>query len=127
MKTAAVLRHDPDLLGGMAQARASRAVRACQAQVLELPRGPWGAEPAQFDRSGLGLLMLSGVLCRRVGQSECYGAELIGPGDLMRPWDRVGEWSSIPVESSWLVLQPARLAILDNGFARRAAPFPEVS
>jgi hypothetical protein len=24
------------------------------------PSGPWGAEPAQFDRSGLGLLMLSG-------------------------------------------------------------------
>jgi CRP/FNR family transcriptional regulator, cyclic AMP receptor protein len=127
MKTAQVLRDDPDLLGGMTEPRASRAVRTCQTHILELPQGSWEAESAQLDRSGFGLLLLSGVLCRRVAQRECYGAELVGPGDLMRPWDKIGEWSSIPVESSWLVLQPARLAVLDNRFAHCAAPFPEVS
>src|SRR5690242_11916851 len=117
MQTAAVLRLDPDLLGGMAEPRASRALQACQAQVIELPQGPWEVDLDQFDRSGFGLLGLSGILCRRVVQSACYGAELIGPGDLMRPWDQLADWSSIPVESSWLVLQPARLAVLDRGFA----------
>lgn len=125
-KTAAVLQLDPDLLGGMDEPRAERARRACRAEVLELPQGPWQVDPAQLDRSGFGLLVLSGALCRRVVQSECYGAELIGPGDLMRPWDQVGEWSSIPAESSWLVLQSTRIAILDEGFARRAGLFPEI-
>ncbi|HET8565641.1 MAG TPA: helix-turn-helix domain-containing protein [Solirubrobacterales bacterium] len=127
MKTASVLRLDPDLLAGIEEPRASQALHACQAQVLELPQGPWQVDPKRLDRSGFGLLVLSGILCRRVAQSECYGAELIGPGDLMRPWDQLGEWSSIPTESSWLVLQPTRLAILDHGFARRASPFPEIA
>lgn len=125
--TAAVLDLDPDLLGGMGEPRAEQARQACQAQALELPQGPWQVDPGGLDRSGFGLLVLSGVLCRRVVQNECYGAELIGPGDLMRPWDQVSEWSSIPVESSWLVLQPVRLAVLDSEFARRAAPFPEIA
>jgi CRP/FNR family cyclic AMP-dependent transcriptional regulator len=126
-ETAALAQLDPDLLGGMSGPRAARARQACRAEVLELPRGPWRADGAKFDRSGFGLLVLSGVLCRRVVQSECYGAELIGPGDLMRPWDQVREWSSLPLESSWRVLQPARLAVLDGEFADRASPYPEVA
>jgi CRP/FNR family transcriptional regulator, cyclic AMP receptor protein len=127
MNMANVLRLDPDLLGDMAEPRASRAVHACQAEVLELPQGPWQVDLDQLDPSGFGLLVLSGVLCRRVVQSECYGAELIGPGDLMRPWDQIRDWSSIPVDSSWQVLQPTRLAILDSDFARRASPYPEIA
>ena len=122
-----LLHLDPDLLAGMSEPRRSRALRACQAQVLELPQGAWEADCSQLDCTGFGLLVLSGTLCRRVVQSESNGAELIGPGDLMRPWDLVGEWSTIPVESNWLVLQPTRLAVLDAGFARRASPFPEVA
>ncbi|HET7589668.1 MAG TPA: Crp/Fnr family transcriptional regulator [Solirubrobacterales bacterium] len=118
---------DPDLLGAMAEPRRSRALRACQAQVMELPQGHWEADCSRLDCTGFGLLVLSGTLCRRVVQSESYGAELIGPGDLMRPWDLVGQWSTIPVDSNWLVLQPTRLAVLDAGFARRASPYPEVA
>lgn len=122
-----VLHLDPDLLGGISEPRRSRALRGCQTEVLELPQGSWEADCSELDCSGFGLLVLSGSLCRRVVQSESYGAELIGPGDLMRPWDLVGEWSTIPVESNWLVLQPTRLAILDGSFARRASPYPEVA
>jgi CRP/FNR family transcriptional regulator, cyclic AMP receptor protein len=111
----------------MADPRRSRALRACKAEVLDLAQGQWQPAIADFDTDGFGLLVLSGVLCRRVVQSECYGAELIGPGDLMRPWDQVSEWSSLPVESSWQVLQPACLAILDSDFARRASPYPELA
>jgi CRP/FNR family transcriptional regulator, cyclic AMP receptor protein len=127
MTSASVLDLDPDLLGEMSEPRRTRAPRACQAAVLELPQGQWEAGRSELDRAGFGLLVLSGVLCRRVVQSESYGAELIGPGDLMRPWDLVGEWSTLPVESNWMVLQPARLAILDSDFARRASPYPEIA
>jgi hypothetical protein len=126
MKTTIVPQVDPDLLGEMREPRRSQALRTCRAEVVELPSGEWRPDLAGFDTAGFGLLVLSGVLCRRVVQNECYGAELIGPGDLMRPWDQVSDWSSIPVESSWKVLQPGRLAILDSAFARRAAPYPEI-
>jgi CRP-like cAMP-binding protein len=127
MESVVVPQLDPDLLGGMPEPRRSRALRACQAKLVELPPGEWRPDVAGTDTAGFGLLVLSGALCRRVVQSECYGAELIGPGDLMRPWDQVSEWSSLPVESSWQVLQPTRLAILDSDFARRASPYPEIA
>lgn len=129
MTTVPVLRVDPDLGAGIDQRRRALAERACAARTLEIPRGAWDANliSGEADRSGFGLLVLSGVLCRRIVQSECQGAELIGPGDLLRPWDRVGEWASIPTESSWLVIERARVAILDGEFARRATPFPEIS
>jgi CRP-like cAMP-binding protein len=127
MVNVAVPQLDPDLLGEMSEPRRSQALRACRAEVLELSEREWRPERDAFDRGGFGLLVLSGVFCRRVVQSECYGAELIGPGDLMRPWDQIRDWSSIPVDSSWRVLQPARLAILDSDFARRASPFPEIA
>lgn len=95
--------------------------------MLELPQGDWKADYSELDRDGFGLLVLSGTLCRRVIQSESYGSELIGPGDLMRPWDLVGEWSTLPVESRWRVIQPAQLAVLDSDFARRASPYPEIA
>jgi CRP-like cAMP-binding protein len=127
--TVSVLRLDPDLGAAVAEERRAAAVRACGASGVDLPRGDWNADAGCDDadlRAGFGLLALSGVLCRRVVQSERHGAELIGPGDLMRPWDRIGEWSTIPTASNWTVIEPVRLAVLDADFARRAAPFPEL-
>ncbi len=127
MTTVSVLRQDPDLGAAVAESRRELAARSCVANVLDIPRGEWKAEEMTPAGSGFGLLVLSGVLCRRVVQSERYGAELIGPGDLMRPWDRIGEWSTIPTESSWTAIEPARVAVLDAEFTRRAAPFPEIA
>lgn len=122
-----VLRIDPDLGSGIPEPRRSAAVRACLTGAVELPLGTWEPQEGEFESTGFGLLVLSGVLCRRVVQGESYGAELLGPGDLLRPWDRIGEWSSIPTDSTWTVIQNAQLAILDEDFARRASPYPELA
>lgn len=128
MVSVSVLKIDPDLGEGLQQGRSAAALRACRARVVEVRRGRWNpsfaGEPAEH---GFGLLVLSGIICRQVVQSGCLGAELIGPGDLLRPWDRFGEWSTLPTSSQWLVIEAARLAVLDLGFARRASPFPEVA
>jgi CRP/FNR family transcriptional regulator, cyclic AMP receptor protein len=126
--TVPVLRLDPDLGGGMEAARRQLAERVCLAPTVDVARGKWDAEAAgKGDRSGYGLLVVSGILCRRVVQNKCWGAELVGPGDLLRPWDLIGDWSSIPTESDWLVVEPARVAVLDGEFARRASAFPEIA
>lgn len=127
MTTLSVLQIDPDLADGIAEPRLSAAVHACQARAVEIPPGQWEADEPAEEGSGFGLLIVSGILCRRVVQGEFSGAELVGPGDLLRPWEGIGGWASIPTEASWKVIEPGRLAILDEGFVRRARPYPEVS
>ena len=90
-----VLEADPDLGAGLKPARLLEAERACVARVLPLPIGKIGSVELQCPgRSGYGLLILSGVLCRRVGQGSRRGAELVGPGDVFRPSDLVGQVSA---------------------------------
>jgi len=122
-----VLQIDPDLADGIAEPRLSVAVQACRARVIDLPLGRWDVSGLDGDRSGFGLLVVSGILCRRVVQGESNGAEIVGPGDLLRPWEGIGDWTSIPTEASWKVIEPGQLAILDDGFVKRANAYPEVS
>jgi CRP/FNR family transcriptional regulator, cyclic AMP receptor protein len=127
MANISVLEAEPDLAEGLEGAALTAATRACRARAVEVRSGRWQPAFGDDERYGFGLLLLSGVLCRQVIQSECSGAELIGPGDLLRPWDRYGEFSTLPTSSQWTVLERAQLALLDRAFARRAAPFPEIA
>lgn len=126
--TVPVLQIDPDLAEGLTEPRLSAAVRACRARAVEIPAGQWEAvDELGGERSGFGLLVLSGILCRRVVQGESNGAEVVGPGDLLRPWEGIGGWASIPTDSTWQVVDPGRVAILDESFVLRASPYSEVS
>ncbi|HEX8207191.1 MAG TPA: helix-turn-helix domain-containing protein [Solirubrobacteraceae bacterium] len=95
---------------------------------VRVPEGPWGAEHSLGEAPGdLGFLVVDGLLSRdvRVGRHAC--AELLGPGDVLRPWD-ADEGGGAPVrhESAWRVMHPARLAVLDARFASLAGRFPPV-
>jgi hypothetical protein len=76
-------------------------------------------------RDGIGLLVIDGLFLRRIGIDGRFGAELLGEGDLLRPWQ--GEDSPLEWTTGWRVLEPARLAILDADAARRMAPYPELT
>jgi hypothetical protein len=75
---------------------------------------------------GIGLLVLRGLLIRRVGIDGRFGAELLGESDLLRPWQGEDEPPSLPLTTGWRVLQPTLVALLDEDFARRLAPYPQV-
>ncbi|OLE36503.1 MAG: hypothetical protein AUG48_07130 [Actinobacteria bacterium 13_1_20CM_3_68_9] len=123
-----VLIEDPDLAHGIAGERRRAAERACLANVVRATRGPWRADRVSSAPPGsFGLLVLKGLLSRRVGRGGRFGAELLGPGDLLRPWDRPGDQAAMSFATDWKVIQPARLAILDRRFAERAAPYPEIA
>ena len=126
MRTVSIPEADPDLAVDVPPRRRRLAARYCRARTTEVGGGEWDGQVEGFDQTGLGLLVLSGVLCRRVGHRECRGAELVGTGDLLRPWEQVGTWSSIPTETSWTVIERARVAILDAEFAARASRFPQI-
>ena len=95
---------------------------------LRVPQGPWGVEHALGETPGdLGFLVLDGLLSRdvTVGRHGC--AELLGPGDVLRPWDAdEGRGAPVRHESAWGVLHAARLAVLDARFAALAGRFPAV-
>jgi CRP/FNR family transcriptional regulator, cyclic AMP receptor protein len=123
-----VIDHDHALAALVDDGAAASARQASVAAVLQLPAGDWrGAEHADRARGGYGLLALGGLLVRRVGVEGRYSAELLGPGDLLRPWQHDGEGSStMPFETTWRITVPARLAVLDLPWAARMARFPQI-
>jgi CRP/FNR family transcriptional regulator, cyclic AMP receptor protein len=127
IETMEVLRREPDLASGLPSAARVRALRECVAGVKRVQRGNWDPQSSGPDPGGFGLLLSTGYLVRRVGQGGRFGAELLGPGDLVRPWLTGSEGESLPAEPLWTAITPVEAAVLDLEFAHRAAPFPAVA
>jgi len=119
-----VLDRDADLGEGIPPDQLGRARQASLASVLTIAAGRWPA-PAS-PRGGFGLLVLDGLLVREVGVEGRHAAEVLGPADLLRPWDHDGADALLPVTASWRVLSLARLAVLDARWAARMASWPSV-
>ena len=119
---------DPDLGRRLGGARQAHAERMSVAIVLRRDTGVWHAkEDAAHGREGLGLLVVAGMLVRRVGLEGRFGAELLSAGDVLQPSEHDGEEATLPFEAAWRVLAPLRLAVLDLDWMARMAPFPEVT
>jgi hypothetical protein len=116
---------DPDLAGGLDGPRLADAARLARVRTERVGEGPW--MPDRTEEDGFGLLVLSGFLVHRVGREGRYGAELLGSGDLLRPWLTPAEFSSQRFEPAWRAIAPVELAVLDDEFMRLMAPFPEVA
>ena len=121
-----VLEHDRELAETVPEAQLDRARHASLAGVLSFGAGVWEARrDAETARPGFGLLILDGLLIRRVGFGGRYGAELLSAGDLLRPWQFDGD-GTLGFESAWRVLAETRLAVLDVAWAARMGAFPNV-
>jgi len=123
--TVPLLAVDPELAGGLDVATAALARRALHARVLRLDPGRW-VPALRTDRVGaIGLLVTDGLICRSVVVGSEASSELLGAGDLLRPWaDDASD--AIPARVEYEVLAPAEVAVLDRAFAQRLAHFPEV-
>jgi CRP/FNR family transcriptional regulator, cyclic AMP receptor protein len=123
-----VLREDPDLAATLTGSVLDEATRRCFATQVQLPEGYWQpGEEAAAARDGFGLLVLDGLVIRRVGTHGRFGAELLGAGDLLRPWQDGGEDIAPPFGVLFTVAEPVRMAILDGDFAARAARYPVIA
>ena len=119
---------DPDVGSLLTPERRSEAADALVVRAMRLPVGPWDVSGLARNSAGhLGLLILEGVVARDVVVADNVSAELMGPGDVLRPWQCPGDEALLPVAVEWSVLSPARLAILDRSFAIRCARWPEVT
>jgi len=94
------------------------------ARVKTLEPGRW---EVPRDTSGrLGFLMLEGLLARDVVLVGHTCTELLGEGDVIQPWIPSTEDGLVRYHVLWRVLSPSRLAVLDDGFARTLADWPQV-
>jgi CRP/FNR family cyclic AMP-dependent transcriptional regulator len=94
------------------------------APLITVDEGHWHAD---LPSTGAGVLVLGGLLIRRVGIEGRYGAELLGEGDLLRPWQGLDSGSSLAHATDWRVLARTRLAVIDARVTLRLSRYPELS
>jgi CRP/FNR family cyclic AMP-dependent transcriptional regulator len=124
----AVLQADVELGAAIGDARRPHAESASVARVIRRPAGIWDArEDGDLARGGAGLLVIAGMLVRRVDVADRSGAELLSAGDILQPWQHDGEEATVPFGATWRILDDLRLAVLDVAWLTRMAPFPEVA
>lgn len=124
-----VLDADPDLGQHLPPERFAQARQALVARTEVVPRGPWqpSSEDAPDTAGGVGLLLIEGVLIRRLSLQHRSCAELIGPGDLLRPSQDGLDELLAPFSVAFRVIEPLTLAHLDVRFVARSAHFPEMT
>jgi CRP/FNR family transcriptional regulator, cyclic AMP receptor protein len=125
--TSQVLLEDPELAQNLRGERLIAATRECVARAIHVPAGAWSPRhDIDGMHHGIGLLMLDGLVVRRVGVGGRFGAELLGDGDLLRPWQQDDGSTTLAHTGKWRALRPSRLAVLDTEFALHATRYPEV-
>ena len=123
--TSQILVEDPELAEHLHPQRRPAAARECVAWTIAVPAGPWDP-PRELSPLSIRLLLLDGLIVRRVGVAGRFGAELLGAGDLLRPSQTEDTGVALPRSGGWRVLTPARVAILDREFAAILGRYPEL-
>ena len=126
MEVVRLLDADPDLAEALPEAERRVARLALLAPAVTLEPGDWAprhnAEHAADGR--IGVLIVSGVICRELVIGKVASAELLGPGDVIRPWDRTADHALVPYSVRWQVLEQSHLALLGPRFSETAARWP---
>jgi CRP/FNR family transcriptional regulator, cyclic AMP receptor protein len=114
---------DPELGSGLAPEELAVARQRLIVRVERVSEEEWrpGHEPREAGH--LGFLLAEGVMVREVAIGRARGAELLTPGDLLRPSQ---EDSASFVTARWRVLRPIRLAELSGEVARALGRYPTI-
>ena len=123
-----LLELDPQLGQLLSDERRAAAEHELRLRVSAFPTGEWdGGRLVDADPSHLGLLVVDGVLAREVVLGDTVSTELLGPGDIIRPWHLDGPPELLPVIVRWNALSPIRLGLIDRRVASALGRYPEVS
>ncbi len=97
------------------------------ARVEEISAGEFDLVPllAQL-RNGLGLLLVKGVVALDVQVGDRTASELVGAGDLLAPWTSADDVVLLASESYSRALVRTQIAVLDEAFAERIRPWPQI-
>lgn len=124
-KAVVLLKELPELGEQLTPEVRAVAERQLLAAVITLNEGRW--QPDVMIAPGhWGFVVLDGLMTRDVSVRRTSCAEIIGPGDVLRPYDHDGALAPVPFDVHWNVVKETRLAVLDRRFATVAAQYPEV-
>jgi hypothetical protein len=122
-----LLEVDPELGRDLAPDAFEAAASGLVARTLEIPRGRWDVEAAWTEtKAELGLLIVEGVLLSEVSVDPRTSLELLGPGDLVRPWPERRFPPQIDIRLRVTAPEPARVAVLDTLVITQAMRWPAV-
>lgn len=127
-KTIYLLDVEPELGDGLNPQEHAAAARVLAVPSHVLEPGPW----APLEELGevnpvVGILLVDGMLTRDLVFAGRTTSELLGAGDILRPWDDDIAFESLPFTASWHVHTRARVAILDTRVAIAAGRWPSVA
>lgn len=120
-----LLEADPDLGESMDPGARRQATDLIRARVYLVPKGQW--QPPDNDRGATGVLLLSGLMMRTLALGSASSAELVGPTDIIRPWENDLLPSVVPALPAWRVLEAAQVALLDTRATALIGRWPELS
>jgi len=89
--------------------------------VLRVGVGPWEPPLDEPEPGHLGLLVVEGLMLRRLHAGGAVSVELLNHGDLLWPWL---EDSASFVSASWECLDIVQIAVLEPRLARAIGQFP---
>ncbi len=118
---------DADLANLLDESERERARREALTRVRHLSVGDWDASGSiEPDLHHRGFLIIEGLLSREVDVLGRQCVELLGEGDVLRPWRWDPDGSHVHAEVGWAVLEPTQLAVLDHGLVARMNPWPQL-
>ena len=104
-----LLECDPELAEGLTPEQRAVAEKALPVPVAGLRVGPWQPNGGEPEPGRLGYMIVEGLMVRRIEVGQGSSLELLGHGELLRPWQ---EDTSSFCRSSWEVVEPTTLAQL---------------
>jgi CRP/FNR family transcriptional regulator, cyclic AMP receptor protein len=116
-----LLECDPDLAEGLAEEERAIATQALPVRVASLKKGPWHPDSKSPEPGHLGYLIVKGLLVRRIEVAQGSSIELLGRGELLRPWQ---EDTSSFCRSTWEVVEPTTVAQLGPQLTRCLGRWP---
>ena len=121
-----ILEADPGLAHAVPETTRDDAAIFALALTRWLEPGQWHPAQETGDGAGhIGLLILDGFMVRQVQVVDRPPAELLGPGDLLHPWEP-DHTEPFVAGARFDVLETARVAVLDRRFAAVISRWPDL-
>jgi CRP/FNR family transcriptional regulator, cyclic AMP receptor protein len=118
---------DPELGDLLPESERDRARRETQTRVRRLSQGAWNvAESVEPESHHRGFMIIDGLITREVEVLGRRCVELIGEGDVIRPWTWDEDGAHVKAEVGWVVLEQTRMAVLDHRLIVRITPWPQL-
>jgi hypothetical protein len=122
-RVVALLDIEPELAAGIPAEELPLARRIAVAPRLDLPSGRWDPDADAGRGDGAyALMVVDGLLTRTVVLADRAATQLLGPGDILMPWQD-GD-TLLPAAVEWTCNVPAQLAVLDDRTIMAARRWP---